>query len=161
MGALSITPESFQTGFEPMLAGAVRVPFNNLEEVRSKIDEQTAAVFVEPIQGEGGVNIPSIEYMQGLRKLCTEKGIILVCDEVWTSPARTGAWFAYQHFGITPDVMTLAKALGGGLPIGACIISDKYAEVMGPGTHGCTMGGNPVCAAASLATIELVEKENY
>ena len=160
MGTLSLTPESFQKGFEPMLEGAVRVPFNDLEVVKRNADEQTAAIFVEPIQGEGGVNIPSLEYMQGLRKLCDERGIILVCDEVWTSPARTGAWFAYQHFGITPDVMTLAKALGGGLPIGACVIADKYADVLGPGTHGCTMGGNPVCAAASLATFELVEKEN-
>ena len=160
MGSLSITPESFQKGFKPMLSGAVRANFNDLDSVKSSITDKTAGIFLEPIQGEGGVNLPSTEFMHGIRELCDKHNLVLVCDEVWTSPARTGKMFAYQHFGITPDVMTLAKAIGGSLPLAACVISDKYADVLGPGTHGCTMGGNPLCSAAALASMELIEKEN-
>ncbi len=160
MGALSITPESFHKGFEPMLSGAVRAEYNNLESVKSKITDKTAGIFIEPIQGEGGLNLPSTEFMQGIRELCDKHNLLLVCDEVWTSPARIGKMFAYQLYGITPDAMTLAKAIGGSLPLGACVISDKYADVLGPGTHGCTMGGNPVCSAAALASMELIEEEN-
>ena len=160
LGSLSITPESFHKGFEPMLSGALRANYNDLESVKSLISDKTAAIYLEPIQGEGGVNVPSIEFMQGIRELCDKHNLLLVCDEVWTSPARTGEMFAYQLFNITPDVMTLAKAIGGSLPLGACVISDKYADVLGPGTHGCTMGGNPICAAAALASMELIEKEN-
>ena len=151
MGALSLTPQRFQEGFEPMLPGNVKVDYGDLEAVRSVADDETAAIFVEPIQGEGGVNVPTVEFMQGLRALCDEKGLLLVCDEVWTAPARTGRWFGYQHFDIAPDVMTLAKALGGGVPVGACVAAPKYADVLGPGKHGCTMGGNPLCAAAGVA----------
>ena len=160
LGSLSITPESFHNGFGRMLNGAVRADYNDLESVKSKITEQTAGIFIEPIQGEGGVHLPSVEFMKGIRELCDKHNLVLVCDEVWTSPARTGKMFAHQLFGITPDVMTLAKAIGGSLPLGACVISDKYADVLGPGTHGCTMGGNPLCAAAALASMELIEKEN-
>jgi acetylornithine aminotransferase len=106
------------------------------------------------------MNIPTVEFMQGLRKLCDEKNLLLVCDEVWTGPARTGKWFAYQHYGMEPDVMTLAKAIGGGLPVGVCAASPKYADVLGPGKHGCTMGGNPLCASAALACMKLIEEEN-
>ncbi len=160
MGSLSITPESFQKGFEPMLNGAVRATFNNLDSVKEKITDKIGGIYLEPIQGEGGVNVPSIEFMQGVRELCNKHNLILVCDEVWTSPARTGEMFAYQLFGITPDVMTLAKAIGGSLPLAACVISDKFADVLVPGTHGCTMGGNPLCSAAALACMELIEEEN-
>ena len=111
--------------------------------VRAAIDDQTAGVFVEPIQGEGGVNVPTGEFMQGLRRLCDEKSMLLVVDEVWTAPARTGRWFAYQHYGITPDVMTLAKAIGGGLPLGACVAAPKWQDVLGPGKHACTHGRQP------------------
>ncbi|MFA6133597.1 MAG: acetylornithine/succinylornithine family transaminase [Phycisphaerae bacterium] len=160
MGALSLTPEKFQTGFEPMLPGNVKCNYGDLEGVRAAIDGETAGVFVEPIQGEGGMNVPSLAFMQGLRKLCDEKNILLVCDEVWTAPARTGKWYAYQHFGIEPDVMTMAKAVGGGTPVGACVASPKYQDVLQPGKHGCTMGGNPLCAAAGVATMKLIEDEH-
>ncbi len=160
MGGLSLTPESFQKGFEPMLPGNVKVDFGDLQAVEQAIDHETAGVFVEPIQGEGGMNVPSAEFMQGLRKLCDERGILLVCDEVWTSPARTGEWFAHQLYDISPDVMTLAKAVGGGLPVGVCVAAPKYADVLVPGTHGCTMGGMPVCASAGAAAMKLIEDEN-
>ena len=160
MGTLSLTPERFQAGFEPMLPGNVKVDIGDLEAVRSAVDDETAGVFVEPIQGEGGRNVPSVEFMQGLRALCDEKGLLLVCDEVWTAPARTGKWFAHQHYDITPDVMVLAKALGGGLPVGACVAGPKWGDVLGPGKHGCTMGGNPLCAAAGAACMELIEEED-
>jgi len=160
MGSLSLTPEGFQKGFEPMLPGSVKVDMGDLAAVAAAIDDETAGVIIEPIQAEGGVNVPSVEFMQGLRKLCDDNNLLLICDEVWTSPARTGKWFAYQHFGIEPDVMTLAKAIGGGLPVGVCVAGPKCADVLVPGTHGCTMGGNPLCAAAGAAAMKLIEDEN-
>lgn len=159
MGALSLTSEKYQAGFEPMLPGSVKAPFGDLEAVAAAIDDQTAGIFVEPIQGEGGVTVPAAEFMQGLRKLCDQHNILLVCDEVWTAPARTGRWFAHQHYGITPDAMTLAKALGGGAPIAAMVASPKYQDVLGPGKHASTMGGNPLCAAAGVATMQVIESE--
>ena len=159
MGGLSLTPAAFQKGFEPMVPGNVMVPYGDLAAVAAAVDGETAGVFVEPIQAEGGMNVPTVEFMRGLRDLCDEKGLVLVCDEVWTAPARTGKWFAYQHYGIEPDVMTLAKALGGGLPVAACVAGPKWADVLGPGTHGCTMGGNCLCAAAGAATMRLIEDE--
>ncbi len=160
MGSLSLTPESFQKGFEPMLPGNVMVDYGDLDAVADAVDDETAGVFVEPIQAEGGMNEPTAEFMQGLRALCDEKALLMDCDEVWTAPARTGKWFAHQHYGIEPDVMTVAKAIGGGLPVGACVAGPKYADVLVPGTHGCTMGGNPLCAAAGAATMKLIEDEN-
>ena len=160
MGSLSLTPQKYQQGFEPMLSGNVKVNYGDLEAVRAAVDDETAGIFVEPIQGEGGVNVPSKEFLQGLRALCDEKGLLLVCDEVWTAPARTGRWFAYQHFDVVPDVMTLAKAMGGGAPVGACVAGPSCADVLAPGKHACTMGGNPLCAAAGAATMKLIEEEN-
>ena len=160
MGGLSLTPRSFQEGFDPMLEGNAMVPFGDLSAVQNVIDAETAGIFVEPIQGEGGINVPTAEFMKGLRALCDSHGLLLICDEVWTAPAKTGKWFAYQHFGIVPDVITLAKSLGGGLPVAACIAAEKWADVLGPGSHGCTMGGNPLCTAAALASLELIEEEN-
>ncbi|MCK4602144.1 MAG: aminotransferase class III-fold pyridoxal phosphate-dependent enzyme, partial [Phycisphaerae bacterium] len=160
MGSLSLTPEKYQKGFEPMLDGSVKVDYGDLEAVRAAVDDETAGIFVEPIQGEGGVNVPTKEFMHALRGLCNEKDVLLVCDEVWTAPARTGRWFAYQHYGIAPDVMTLGKAIGGGLPIGVCAASEKYQDVLGPGTHGCTLGGNPLCTAAAAATMRLIAEED-
>jgi acetylornithine/succinyldiaminopimelate/putrescine aminotransferase len=142
-----------------MLPGAVRVPYNDLAAARAAVDDETAGVFVECIQGEGGVNVAGAEFLRGLRALCDERGLILVCDEVWTAPARTGRWFAYQHFDIEPDVMTLAKALGGGAPVAACVAAPKVQDVLAAGRHGCTMGGNPLCAAAGAATMRLIEQE--
>lgn len=159
MGGLSLTPEAFQAGFEPMLPGNVMVEYGNLAAVEAEMDDDVAGVFVEPIQAEGGMNVPTVEFMQGLRKLCDRRGVLLVCDEVWTAPGRTGKMFAYQHYGIEPDVMTLAKAIGGGVPLGVCVASQKYADVLIPGTHGCTMGGNPLCAAAGAAAMKLIEDE--
>jgi acetylornithine/N-succinyldiaminopimelate aminotransferase len=159
MGGLSLTPASFQEGFEPMLQGNIRLPWGDLESIEKAIDSETAGVFIEPIQGEGGMNVPSLEFMQGLRALCDKHKLLLVCDEVWTAPARTGKWFAYQHFGIIPDVVTCAKSLGGGLPVGACIVNQKWVEVLVPGNHGCTMGGNPLCLAAARAGLELIVRD--
>lgn len=160
MGALSLTPEKFQKGFEPMLPGNVQVAYDDMDAVAAAVDDETAGVIVEPIQGEGGVNVPQPEFMRGLRALCDEKSLLLICDEVWAAPARTGKWFAYQHYGVEPDIMTLGKAIGGGLPVAACVASPKYADVLVPGTHGCTLGGNPLCAAAGAAVMKLIEDEN-
>ncbi|MCK5114474.1 MAG: acetylornithine/succinylornithine family transaminase [Phycisphaerae bacterium] len=160
MGGLSLTPQAFQVGFEPMVPGNVMVEYGNIAAVEAAMDDDTAGVFIEPIQAEGGMNVPTVEFMQQLRKLCDERNVLLVCDEVWTAPARTGKMFAYQHYGIEPDVMTLAKAIGGGTPMGVCVVSPKYADVLVPGTHGCTMGGNPLCAAAGAAAMKLIEDEN-
>jgi predicted acetylornithine/succinylornithine family transaminase len=159
MGALSLTPEKFQKGFEPMLPGSLKATLNDLGSVEAVVDAQTAAVIVEPIQGEGGMNHPTYEFMQGLRALCDGKGLLLIVDEVWTAPARTGRWFAYQHYDITPDAMTLGKAIGGGLPVAACVAAPKWADVLQPGMHGCTGGGNPLCAAAGAAAMKLIEDE--
>jgi predicted acetylornithine/succinylornithine family transaminase len=159
MGGLSLTPAAKQKGFEPMLPGNVKVDYGDLDALRAAVDDETAGVFVEPIQGEGGVNVPTPDFMQGLRALCDQRKLLLTCDEVWTAPARTGRWFAYQHYGIVPDVMTVAKALGGGAPVGACVAAPKVQDVLGPGTHGCTLGGNPLCAAAGAAAMKLIEDE--
>ncbi len=160
MGSLSLTPESFQDGFGPMMPGNVKADYGDLESVTALVDGETAGIFVEPIQGEGGMNVPPVEFMAGLRAVCDEYGLLLVCDEVWTAPARTGRWFAYQHYGIEPDVMTAAKAIGGGAPVGACLVGEKYADVLRPGSHGCTMGGNPLCTAAGNAAMKLIEDED-
>ncbi len=160
MGGLSLTPENKQKGFEPMLPGNVKVPYGDLNAVRSAIDSETAGIFVEPIQGEGGVNIPTPEFMQGLRAICDEHDLVLTCDEVWTGPGRTGRWFGYQHFGMTPDVLTLAKAVGGGAPVAMCIGGPRVQDTLGPGTHGCTMGGNPLCTAAALEAIKIMEEDH-
>jgi predicted acetylornithine/succinylornithine family transaminase len=160
MGALSLTPEKFQKGFEPMLPGSVKLDMGELAAVEKAIDAETAGIFIEPIQGEGGVNVPQKAFMQGLRKLCDKHGLLLVCDEVWTAPARTAKWYGYQLHDIQPDVMTLGKALGGGAPVAACVAAPKWAGVLSPGKHGCTLGGNPLCAAAGVAVCRLIEQEN-
>ncbi|HUT61782.1 MAG TPA: aminotransferase class III-fold pyridoxal phosphate-dependent enzyme, partial [Phycisphaerae bacterium] len=159
MGALSLTPAKFQKGFEPMLPGGVTVGFGDLSAVEKAIDAETAAVIVEPFQAEGGMNVPAEAFMKGLRRLCDQHKLMLICDEVWTAPARTGRWFAHQHYDIVPDVMTLGKAIGGGLPVGACVAAPKWQDVLQPGTHGCTGGGNPLCAAAGAAAMKLIEAE--
>ena len=161
MGSLSLTSQSkFHEGFEPILPGCVYVPFGDLAAVAEAVDDQTAGIIVEPIQGEGGVNVCSNEFMVGLRELCDRHRLSLICDEVWSAPARTGKWFAYQHYGITPDIMTLGKACGGGVPLAACVARTGLDDVLCPGTHGSTLGGNPVCAAAGAAVFETIEREN-
>jgi len=161
MGSLSLTSQTkFHQGFGPMLPGCVYMPFGEIDVVAAAIDAETAGIIVEPIQGEGGVHVPTVEYMRGLRALCDQHALALICDEVWTAPARTGRWFAYQHYDITPDIMTLGKTCGGGVPVAACVARTGFDEVLVPGTHGCTLGGNPVCAAAGAAVFKAIEQEN-
>ncbi|HEU4709331.1 MAG TPA: acetylornithine transaminase [Methylophilaceae bacterium] len=152
-----------QAGFEPLVSGFVRVPFDDLEAVRQVASRHpnVVAVLVEPIQGEGGINIPKdgAAYLQGLREICNEHGWLLMLDEVQSGIGRTGTFFAYQHTGIVPDVLTLAKGLGSGVPVGACLAAGKAAEVFTPGKHGSTFGGNPLATTAGLATLEVIEQD--
>ena len=144
----------FQKGFEPLLPGFKHVPFNNIDALRAAVSERTCAVMLEPIQAEGGVNLPSEDYLTQVRELCDEKKLLLILDEVQTGMGRTGKLFAYEHYGITPDIMSLAKGLGGGVPIGAMLATDKVAAVFQPRTHASTFGGNPLVCAAAIAAIE-------
>jgi acetylornithine/succinyldiaminopimelate/putrescine aminotransferase len=160
MGALSATGQTkYQQGFEPLLEGFVRAPFNDLEAVRQALTPRTCAVLVEPIQGEGGLRVADDEFLGGLRRLCDERHLLLIVDEVQSGMGRTGAWFAYQQSGITPDVMLLAKSLGGGFPIGAVVAARPVAEGLTPGTHATTFGGNPLGCACILAVFEAIEKQ--
>lgn len=152
--------ERFHKGFEPLLEGFKYVPYNDLDAVKNAVSERTCAVMLEPVQGEGGVNVPSKEYIQGLRKLCDEKGILLILDEVQTGIGRTGKLFAYEHFGIEPDVMTLAKGLANGIPIGAMLTKDKFASAFVPGAHASTFGGNPLAASAAVAVLKTFKNED-
>jgi acetylornithine aminotransferase/acetylornithine/N-succinyldiaminopimelate aminotransferase len=154
MGALSATPnEKYQHGFEPLLPGFKYVPFGDLRAVERAIDNRTAAVLVEPIQGEGGVHVAPEDYLPGIRRLCDESGALLILDEVQTGMARTGRLWAHQHWGIEPDVMTLAKALASGIPIGAMLARESCARVMVAGSHGTTFGGNPFATTVGVATV--------
>lgn len=150
-----------QAGFEPLVNGFVRVPYDDIAAIQTVAEnrDDIVAVLVEPIQGEGGVNIPSPEYLGGLRGLCNENGWLLMLDEIQTGIGRTGEWFAFQHTGITPDVMTLAKALGNGVPIGACLAAESVADVLQPGSHGSTFGGNPLACRAALAVLKTINTE--
>lgn len=152
-----------QAGFEPLVSGFVRVPFDDLQAVKQVAahNPNVVAILVEPIQGEGGVNIPQDvkAYLEGLRDICNEKGWLLMLDEVQSGIGRTGEWFAFQHTNITPDVMTLAKGLGSGVPIGACVALGAAADVFTYGKHGSTFGGNPLATAAGLATLNIIEEE--
>jgi predicted acetylornithine/succinylornithine family transaminase len=143
----------FGVGFEPLTAGFVHVPFNDLTAVRDAITEKTCAVMLELIQAEGGVYVADKEYVAGLRELTKEKDVLLILDEVQTGIGRTGAFFAYEHFGIAPDIMSLAKALGNGFPVGAMVATDAVMSAFVPGTHASTFGGNPLASAAVLATL--------
>ena len=150
-----------QAGFEPLVTGFVRVPYNDLQEIRhvAQHNSSVVAVLVEPIQGEGGIRALDIDYLQQLRKICDQHGWLLMLDEVQCGIGRTGRWFAHQHAGILPDVMTLAKGLGSGVPIGACLAAGNAAGVFGPGNHGSTFGGNPLACAAGIATLEIIEQD--
>ena len=150
-----------QAGFEPLVSGFARVPFNDLDAVRhaAEHNQNIVAVLVEPVQGEGGINIPSETYLAGLRQICDERGWLLMLDEVQSGIARTGTWFAHQHTSIKPDVMALAKGLGGGMPIGACLARGAAADVFKAGNHGSTFGGNPLACAAALTVLKTVEEE--
>ncbi|GAB4538528.1 MAG: acetylornithine transaminase [Thermodesulfovibrionia bacterium] len=161
-GALSATgQERFKSGFEPLLPGFRHVPFNDLIALRGAISKQTCAIMLEPIQGEGGVRVPSDDYLRGVRKLCDEEGIVFILDEVQTGIGRTGRLFAYEHFGIEPDIICLAKGLGGGVAIGAILAKERIAESFQPGSHASTFGGNPLACAAACATIETLLEDNF
>ena len=152
--------DKVKIGFDPLPPGFVHVPLNDLGALANAIDESTAAVLLEPLQGEGGVNLADPEYLREVRALCDKHGILLMLDEVQTGIGRTGKMFAFEHAGIQPDVLTLAKGLGGGVPIGAMLASDRVAAAFGAGTHGSTFGGNPLSCAAALAVLETIENEN-
>ena len=143
-------------GFEPLVPGFKHVPFNNLEALENTISEQTAAIMLEPTLGEGGVVVADKTYLQAVRNLCTERNILLIFDEVQTGMGRTGTLFAYQQFEVQPDIMTLAKGLGGGIPIGACLATENVAKVFTPGTHASTFGGNPLACTAALQVLRIL-----
>ena len=160
MGALSLTGQpSKREPFLPLVKGVKHVPYGDIEAMRKAVTKKTAMVIIEPIMGEAGVIVPPADYLQELRALCDAKGALLVIDAVQTGMGRTGDWFGYEYSGITPDVITLAKGLGGGLPLGAMIALGKAAELFQPGDHGSTFGGNPVTTAAGLAAIKFIESQ--
>jgi acetylornithine/succinyldiaminopimelate/putrescine aminotransferase len=151
----------FQKGFEPMLAGFSHVPFNDIHALRAAITPKTCAVMLEPIQAEGGINMPSPDYLRQVRGLCDEKDVLLIFDEVQTGMGRTGKLFGYEHYGMQPDIMSLAKGLGGGVPIGAMLATDKVAAAFQPRTHASTFGGNPLVCAAGIATVETLLEDGF
>lgn len=161
MATLSATGQAkVREGYDPVLEGFDFVPFNDIEALRAKIGPQTCAVLLEPIQGEGGIRTPEEGYLESVRQICIEKGILLIFDEIQTGMGRTGKLFGYQHFGIEPDIMTLAKALGNGLPIGAMLAREKIAQAFQPGSHASTFGGTPLVTAAALEVVQTLFREN-
>ncbi len=160
MGALSLTGQpSKREPFLPLIKGVKHVPYGDIDAMRKAVSKKTAMVIIEPIMGEAGVIVPPADYLQELRRLCDKNGSLLVIDAVQTGMGRTGGWFGYEYSGIAPDVITLAKGLGGGLPLGAMIALGKAAEIFQPGDHGYTFGGNPVTTAAGLAAIQFIESK--
>ena len=160
MGSLALTGQpSKQAPFEPLPGYVTHVPYGDIDALAGAVADDTAAVFLEPIMGEGGVVVPPAGYLLAAREITARHGALLVLDEVQTGVGRTGAFFAHQHDGVTPDIVTLAKGLGGGLPIGACLAIGPAADLMAPGLHGSTFGGNPVCAAAALAVLRVLAAE--
>jgi acetylornithine/N-succinyldiaminopimelate aminotransferase len=158
LGTLSATgQEKYHVGFQPLVPGFKLVPYDDVAAIDRALTDKTVAIIVEPIQGEGGVVMPRADYMERLRALCDRHKILFILDEVQTGMGRTGKLFAYQHSGIKPDILTLAKALGGGIPIGAMVARSEIAEALTPGTHGSTFGGNPVACAAALAVFDALE----
>jgi predicted acetylornithine/succinylornithine family transaminase len=160
LAALTATGnEKYQHGFEPLMPGFKHVPYNDLRAMARAIDSRTAAILVEPIQGEGGVNVPDDDYLPGLRKLCDESGVLLILDEVQTGMGRTGRLWCYEHAGVEPDIMTLAKALANGIPIGAMLAREEVAAALTAGSHGSTFGGTPFVTSVALATLTTVLEE--
>ncbi len=150
----------YHEGFLPLLPGFIYVPFNDVTTLESAFSDEVAAVLIEPIQGEGGINLATREYMQAIRQLCDQKGALMIVDEVTTGIGRTGKWFGYQHYDIEPDIMTMAKALGGGVAIGAMMAKEEIAASLVPGKHATTFGGSALACAAAIAVIETIEEEN-
>jgi acetylornithine/N-succinyldiaminopimelate aminotransferase len=150
----------YHEGFLPLLPGFIYVPFNDIAALESAFSDEVAAVMVEPIQGEGGINVATAEYLEAIRRLCDENGAIMILDEVQTGIGRTGKWFAYQHFDVEPDIITMAKALGGGVAIGAMMAKEEIAASLVPGKHASTFGGNCLACAAGIAVIKAIEEDN-
>ncbi len=160
MATLSATGNpKVQHGFAPLVEKFIHVPYNDIQALNSAIDGNVVAVMLEPIQGEGGIIIPDEGYLKSVREICDQNDCLLILDEIQTGMCRTGEWFAFQHENITPDVMTLAKALGNGMPIGACLAKGTAAELIQPGSHGSTFGGNPLASRAGLAVIDVLSKQ--
>lgn len=161
MGALSVTEHpAYREPFEPLIPGVSFAEFNNLESVKKLVNEKTCGIIVEPVQGEGGINTATKEFMTGIRKLCDEEGILMICDEIQCGMARTGEMFAWQLYGTKPDIMTMAKAIGSGVPVGAFAMTKAIAETsLKPGDHGTTYGGNPLACAAVAKTLEIYENQ--
>lgn len=161
LGATAATAQpKYHQGLGPLMAGFVYAPFGDLEAAKKLVDDETCGILVEPIQGEGGIKIPPKEFLQGLRELADERGCLLMFDEVQAGFGRTGKWFAYQHFGVTPDVMTLAKGLCAGIAGAALLTTKEIAPSLRPGMHAATFGGNPIAAAAGIAAIETIDEQN-
>ncbi len=162
MGALSVTgSDAYREPFEPLVPGVSFAEFNNLDSVKALVTSQTCAIILEPLQGEGGINVATEEFMAGIRKLCDDEGILMICDEIQCGMRRTGAMFAYQSYGTKPDIIAMAKAIGSGMPVGAFAMTEAVAEFsLEPGDHGTTYGGNPLACMAVSKTIEIFEKKN-
>jgi len=161
IGTLAATGKyKYQKDYLPLLPKFKQAIFNDLNSIKEAVDDQVAAIMVEPIQGEGGINIATQEFIRGLRELCDKEGILLIFDEIQCGLGRTGKMFAYQHYGVEPDILTIAKSLGGGIPIGALIAKEKVASSFKPGDHGTTFGGNPVACAAAIAYLKVLQEEN-
>lgn len=160
MGSLSATGQpKHQKGFEPLVPGFKTVAFNDIKAIEGALSDKTVAIMLELVQGEGGINVASKAYVQAIRRICDEKKILMIVDEVQTGMARTGEMFGYQHYGITPDIMCLAKALGGGLPIGAMMVKKELADVFKPGMHGSTFAGSPLVCKAAIGVIKAIQSE--
>jgi len=160
LAALAATGQKkYQEGFSPLPEGFKTVKFNDLEAVKNALSDKTVAIMLELVQGEGGINVASKDFVAGLRKLCDEKKLLLIVDEVQTGVGRTGKLFCYQHYGITPDIMTLAKSLGGGLPIGVMVVKKEISDILGPGMHASTFGGGLVIARAAYAVLKAIQEE--
>lgn len=161
LGTVAATwQQKYKADFEPLPEGFVHVPYNDLDAVSAAIDDATCAVMVEPVQGEGGIIIPDSEYLPGLRSLCTQRGVLLILDEVQTGFGRTGSLFAFQGQGIEPDIFTMAKSFGGGLPLGGVMATAEVARAFSPGTHATTFGGNPVSCAAAVSVLKIIQGED-
>jgi len=151
--------DKVKMGFEPLLDGFRHIAFNDFGALECAVSDKTVAVMLEPIQGEGGINAADEDYLMNVKRLCDERDMLLIFDEIQTGMGRCGSFFCYQKFGITPDVMTLAKSLGGGVPIGACVAAERVSNALGPSSHASTFGGSPICCSAAIATFEAIEKE--
>jgi len=160
LATIATGKKQMQNGFEPIPHGFSQVPFNDMEAVKAATTNEIGAIIIEIIQGEGGINVADKQFLKELRTFCNKEGIVLIFDEIQSGVGRTGRWFAKEHFGVEPDIMTLAKALGGGLPIGAILSNEKVSSAIEFGDHGTTFGGNPLVCAASLAVLEVIEEEN-